>query len=163
MIQLPLAFDTGATPRLVVQGGLALAALLATAVLVTLLRHNVAAAIVLVASALITLCFVSLVVRTLPAARGTITDREVRVEPTMVWGWRLTGPTGGFPIASFRAVRYEQVAADPNIFAGSGRVLLVGGTVADLLIARTGDEGRALAHALADALKLRYEERFTGD
>ena len=160
MPALPYAFDTSATPRLIVHGVFALAAILAIGLAYSLMvsRHLVAAAVLGVCAA-IALLFGLRIAKNLTATIGVITASRVDVRPARALGIRLAGPSGSFPIRAFRAVRYEDIVADVEIIGSSGRVVLTGADAPDVLIARTGDEGRQLARALAAELKLPYDER----
>jgi hypothetical protein len=94
--------------------------------------------------------------------RGTITADAVVVQPGRLYGIRLAGPAGRFPLRQFAAVRVERIPAPVDVQGRSHeRVCLVGrdGTP-DILIARTAfDTGRTLGEEMARVLALPYEER----
>lgn len=83
------------------------------------------------------------------------------MEPASLYGMRLAGPVGPFPLQQFVAVRVERVPPPAWVQGGPHeRVSVVGrdGTP-DILIARTpGKAGRALGQELALALGLPYQE-----
>ena len=167
-VTLPYEFDTSAVVKLILRGVLALLVIMLVGILYSLLiSHSIAAALqLLLVSAIITY-FGRLFLRNLISSVGTITADTVMVQPGRLYGIRLSGPAGRFPIGQFEAVRVERVT-DPmighdTIVQGgpSERVCLAGrGHTPDILVARTElDAGRSLGNELASALKLPYREQ----
>jgi hypothetical protein len=166
-ITLPYEFDTSGVVKLILRGVIGLFFVLLLGVLYSLLiSHSLAAMVQLLLIAGIATYFGRIFLRNLPGSLGTITADAVVVQPGQVWGIRLAGPAGRFPISHFQAVRVERVPDPIGIPLGTQiqpheRVCLVGrvGTP-DILIARTErDAGRTLGNDLAAALKLPYDEQ----
>jgi hypothetical protein len=158
---LPFSFDTSATPALILQGILGLIGVAGAGVIYGLLvSRNLAGVIAMALVGLIAAFLGARSLQGVEAGRGTIHRDRVEVERARVWGIPLAGSSGRFPTRAFHAVRFEQVADRVEVFGTSGRVVLAGreGTP-EVLVARTGEEGRDLARGLAEALALPYEER----
>jgi hypothetical protein len=123
--------------------------------------HDRTAAIQLLLTGLIAAYFGRLFTKHLQGSRGVITSDAIVVEPAFLYGIRLAGPVGRFPLQRFSAIRVERVPPPAWVQGGPHeRVSVVGrdGTP-DILIARTsGDAGRALGRDLALALGLSYQE-----
>ena len=161
-VTLPYEFDTSRVVKLIMRGVLGLLLVVLLGVLYSLLvSHSTAAIIQLMLIAAIATYFGRLFLRNLTGSLGTITADAVVVQPGQLYGIRLAGPAGRFPISQFQAVRVERV---PNPIGMQiqphERVCLVGKTgTPDILIARTDrGAGRTVGNELATALKLPYQE-----
>ena len=162
-ITLPYTFDTSPVVRLVLRGVLALLLLVIVPGLVysLLISQRVVVAVQLLIIGLIAGYFGWIFLRNLSATRGSVGRDEVVLEPVLLYGLRLQGPVGRFPLRNFTAVRVERIP--PPMFAqGSNheRVTLLGreGTP-DILVARTSrGAGYALGRELANAVGLPYKE-----
>jgi hypothetical protein len=166
-VTLPYEFDTSRVVKLILRGVIGLLFVLLLGILYSLLiSHSLAAVVQLLLIAAIAMYFGRIFLRNLPGPLGTITADSVVVQPGQVWGIRLAGPAGRFPISHFQAVRVERVPNPIGIpletqIQPHERVYLLGkvGTP-DILIARTErDAGRTLGNDLAAALKLPYDEQ----
>ena len=127
-----------------------------------LVSHSIAAAIQLLLVAAVATYFGRLFLRNLTGSLGSIIPDAVVVQPGRLYGFRLAGPAGRFPISQFQAVRVERI---PNPIGmqirAHERVCLAGkqGTP-DILIARTDlDAGRTVGNELAAAMKLPFQEQ----
>ena len=162
-ITLPYEFDTGAVVKVILRGVLGILVVLLVGIFYSLLvSHSTAVIVQLLLIAAIATYFGRLFLRNLTGSLGTITADAVVVQPGRLYGLRLAGPTGRFPISQFQAVRVERIRTPPIDVQGGPheRVSLVGrkGTP-DILIARTAlDAGRTVGNDLATALKLPYQE-----
>jgi hypothetical protein len=162
-VVLPYRFDTSAVVKLILRGaGLLLLVIMAGILYSLFISGDRAASLQLLISGLIAGYFARLMLRNLTATRGTITRDGIQLEILELYGFRLHGPTGRFPLRAFSDVRVERVS--PPVFAQGGphaRVTLVGtaGTP-DVLVARAAsrEAGRALGQSLAAALGLPYNE-----
>ena len=162
-ITLPYEFDTSGVVKLILRGVLGLLLVVLLGIFYSLLAsHSIAVAIQLLLIAAVATYFGSLFLRNLTGSLGTITADAVVVQPGRLYGIRLAGPEGRFPISQFQAVRIERI---PNPIGMQiqphERVCLVGkkGTP-DILIARTDrNAGRTVGNELATAIKLPYEEQ----
>ena len=161
-VTLPYHFDTGSVGKLVLQGVLGLLLIVICGLLYTVLvRRDTLGAVLLGVVAVISLAFGRIFLNNLVSSRGTITGDAVEVEPANLYGVRLHGPGGRFPLWNFEAVRVER--APPLAWSPGGpyeRVILAGkpGTP-DILVARTDhDAGVALGRDLAAALRLPCQE-----
>ena len=162
-VALPFEFDTSGPVTVVLRGVLGLLfVVVVPGVLYSLfVSHKNAAVFALLIVAALTVYFGRLFLANLPGTRGTITAKAVIVQPGRVYGLRLAGPEGTFPIHQFTAVRVESAPPPIHVMGGlHERVSLVGknGTP-DILIVRTErGVGHALGRELAAALKLPVEE-----
>jgi hypothetical protein len=163
-VALPYSFDTSSVVKLILRGvlGLLLLVVVPGIAYSVLVSHSNAAAIQLFLVGLITVYFGRIFLRNLEASRGLITSDAVVVEPATLYGIRLHGLAGRFPLQKFNAIRVERVP--PPAFVQGGpheRVSLAGKEGApDILIARTShDHGRVLGRDLASALGLQYQEQ----
>lgn len=163
-VLLPYAFDTSGSVKLILRGVLGLLCLVVVpGILYSLiLSHNGIAALRLLLIGAVTTYFGLLFLRNLRSSQGVLTADAVVVEPGRVWGIRLAGPAGRFPLQQFQAVRVERISAP--VMAQGGRherVSLVGRDGApDILLARTAlDAGRTLGAELATTLHLPYQEQ----
>jgi hypothetical protein len=162
-VVLPYRFDTSAVVTLILRGAGLLLLVILTGIFYSLfISEDRGASLQLLISGLITGYFARLLLRNLTATRGTITRDGVELETLELYGFRLHGPTGQFPLQAFSCVQTERVS--PPVFAQGGphaRVTLVGtpGTP-DVLVARAAsrEAGRALGQSLAAALGLPYNE-----
>jgi hypothetical protein len=159
---LPYHFDTSSVVKLILRGaGLVLLVIGVCLIYSLFISQDHLASIQLLISGLIAGYFAWRLLRNLTATRGTITSDSVELELVELYGLRLHGPSGRFPLQAFRGVRVERVSAPAFEQGGTHeRVTLVGedGTP-DVLVARTSlDAGRALGRSLADALALPYNE-----
>lgn len=161
-VSLPYQFDTSDTPKVILRGVLGLLLLvIVPGILYSLLTDHPAAGLQLLLIGGLTIYFGYRFLGGLEASRGTVTADAVVVEPGTLYGIRLSGPAGRFPVQQFKAVRVQCITAP---FRAQGRsherVLLAGrdGTP-DILIARTAlGAGRSLGRELAAALGLTYDE-----
>ncbi len=162
-VVLPYEFDSSGTPALIVRGVLGLLFLVVVpGILYSLVvSRSVAAAAQLLIVGGVVVYFGRLFLRNLETARGTITQGVVVVQPGSLYGIRLAGPAGRFPVPQFESVRVERIPAPVEARGRHHeRVRLIGrkGTP-DILVARTAlDAGQPLGRGLAAALGLRYEE-----
>jgi hypothetical protein len=166
-ITLPYEFDTSGVVKQIMGGVLALLLVVLVGVFYSLLvSHSIPAMIQLLLIAAIAAYFGRVFLRNLTGSVGTITADAVVVQPGELFGIRLAGPAGRFPISQFQAVRVERIPNPIGIpletqIRPHERVCLVGkmGTP-DILIARTHlDAGRTVGNELATALKLPYQEQ----
>jgi hypothetical protein len=162
-ITLPFVFDTSPVVRLILRGVLALLLLVIVPGLLysLLISHQVVVAVQLCIIGLIAGYFGWIFFRNLSATCGSVGRDEVVLQPVVLYGVRLHGPVGRFPLRKFTAVRVERIP--PPLFAqGSSHervTLLGGGGTPDVLLARTSrGAGRALGRELADAIGLPYKE-----
>jgi hypothetical protein len=160
---LPYHFDTTPVVNLTFRGILGLLLLVvAPGILYSVFAsHQPAAAFQLLLVGALLVWFGQRFLRSLEATRGTITAEAVEVQPGMLYGVRLAGPRGRYPVRQFTAVRVERMGPPLDGPGGTHeRVRLVGrdGTP-DILVARTQrDAGRGLGQEIAAALGLPYEE-----
>lgn len=162
-LALPFEFDTSDVVATLLRGvlGLLLVVVLPGVVYSLFVSRNAAAALALLVVAALTAYFGRRFLANLSGSRGTITGDAVIVQPVRVYGIRLTGPEGTFPIHQFKAVRVERVSPPVEAYGGPhARVSLVGkDATPNILIARTAlDDGRALGRDLATTLKLPLDE-----
>jgi hypothetical protein len=161
-VSLPYRFDTSPVIKLILRGVLGLLLVVIAGMLYSLLvTHDRVAAVQLLLVAMIIVYFGRLFLRNLETSRGTIDRDQVLVDPVRLYGIRLHGPAGQFPLRGFQAVRVQRMLP-PEFAQGRSheRVVLLGteGTP-DILLARTSDDaGRALGRELATVLGLKYEE-----
>ena len=163
-ITLPYQFDTSGVVKLILRGVLGLLLVVLVGILYSLLvSQSIAAAIQLLLVTAVATYFGSLFLKNLTGSLGTITADAVVVQPGLLYGFRLAGPAGRFPIIQFQAVRVERIRTTIDVPGRPHeRVYLAGkdGTP-DILIARTAlDAGRTVGNELASALKLPYQEQF---
>lgn len=144
-ITLPYAFDTSGVVKLILRGVLGLLLVVLVGVLYSLLvSHSIAAAMQLLLVAAVATYFGSLFLRNLTGSLGTITADAVVVQPGRLYGIRLAGRAGRFPISQFQAVRVERITNPLGIqIRPHERAYLVGknGTV------WRGDPSRSLSRA----------------
>jgi hypothetical protein len=159
---LPFRFDTSPVVVSIMRGVWALLLIIAAAAAYALaVTRRPEVTLGLVAAGLIALYFARLFLASLTGSRGTITPNAVTVEAVRVFGFRLAGPEGTFPIQQFRVVRVERVSPPTEGYGGPhARVYLAGADgTPDILVARTSvDEGRVLGRELAAALALPIED-----
>ena len=160
---LPYHFDTAGVVTTIVRGIAALLCVIAIGVLYsTFISRSIAAAAGLFAIGVGVVVLGKIVLGNLEGTRGVITRAAVAVQPGGVFGLRMKGPAGTFPIARFKEVRVERILPSADMQSrGHERVLLLGkkGTP-DILIATMDlDVGRALGRDLAAALNLPFKEQ----
>jgi hypothetical protein len=165
-LTLPYEFDTSAVVKTIVRGGLELLGIvIVPGIFYSLLvSHRVAAAVQLLLIGAVVTFFGRVFLRNLTGSRGRITADAVIVEPATVYGLRLHGPVGTFPIRDFERVRVECIFGPLGTSYAPRwheRVSLIGkGGTPEILIARTDlDAGRAVGHEVAAALGLAYQEQ----
>ncbi len=113
-ITLPYEFDTSGFVKLILRGVLGLLLLVLVGILYSLLvTQSIAAAIQLSLVAAVATYFGRLFFRNLTGSLGTITADAVVVQPSRLYGVRLPGPAGRFPISQFQAVRVERILTPP--------------------------------------------------
>ena len=161
-VALPYRFDTSPIIKLILRGVLGVLLVVVAGMLYSLLvSHDRVAALQLLLVTLIVLYFGRLFLRNLETSQGTIDRHEVVAEPVILYGIRLHGPAGRFPLRQFQAVRVQRIPP-PEFAQGRSheRVVLLGTQdTPDILLARTSeDAGRALGRDLATALGLPYQE-----
>jgi hypothetical protein len=164
-LSLPYEFDTSGVVKVILRLVLGLLGIVMLGIPYALfISHSKAGAALLVVIAALVTLFGRLVLTNLVGARGTITAEAAVVHPVTLYGLRLGGPEGRFPIQQFEAVRVEQSPGPVNVQGGTHeRVSLVGrdGTP-DILVARTErSAGKFLGRDLATALRLPYQEKQT--
>jgi len=101
----------------------------------------------------------------LTTARGVITADAIDLDPTSLYGIRLTGPVGRFAIEQFEAVRVERTSVPFDVQGTGGELVrLVGkhGTPNVLIARTTPNAGKILGRELAAAVGLHYEEANAG-
>jgi len=164
-LKLPYEFDTTGVVKVVLGGTLGLlAVVIVPGILYSLfVSHSTAASVQLLLIGGVTAIFGRVLLRNLTGARGSITPEAVVVEPSRLYGIRLPGQSGTFPMEQFKAVRVERIFGPLRTAQAPRwheRVCLMGkpGTP-DILVARTAlDAGIAMGHGLATALNLPYVE-----
>jgi hypothetical protein len=161
-VTLPFEFDTSGVVGTVLRGVLALLVIVVAGAAYSLVvSRRPAAGLGLLVVAAIVVYFGRLFLVNLGATRGSITANAVIVRPVRLYGIRLAGVEGTFPIDRFKAVRVERASPPTEAYGGPhARVYLAGrDATPDVLVARASvEEGRALGRGLAAALGLRLEE-----
>jgi hypothetical protein len=163
-VTLPFEFDTRGVVEVILRGvlGLLLVVVVPGLLYAFFVSQSVATAAALLVIAAMVMYFGRLFLRTLHGSTGTITADAVVVRPDRLYGIRLAGPAGTFPIQRFKAVRVERSSAPMgNETQWHERVSLVGKEdTPDILVARTTlDAGRIMGAELAAALHLPLEEQ----
>jgi hypothetical protein len=160
---LPFHFDTAGVVTTIVRGVAALLCVLVAGVLYSaLVSGRMAAAAGLLVVALGVVWLGRIMLANLEGTRGVITRQGVVVHPGGVYGMRMAGPAGTFPLRQFRQVRVDRVLPSADMQSrGHERVVLVGneGTPEILLVRADLDAGRTLGRDLAAALNLPFDER----
>jgi hypothetical protein len=161
--RLPFRFDTAGVVTTIVRVVAALLCVLVAGVvyLFFVRRHTAAAAGLLALSAGV-VWLGRAVLANLEGTRGVITRDAVHVHPGGVYGMRMAGPAGTFPLQTFKQVRVDRVLPSEDTQSrGYERVLLVRKqALPDILVAREDlDVGRVLGRSLAEALGLPFDER----
>jgi hypothetical protein len=161
--RLPFRFDTAGVVTTIVRGVAGLVAILAGGGVYTIVvRRQAASAAALLAIGGGLVWIGRAVLANIEGTRGVITRESVSVHPGGVYGMRMAGPAGTFPLTMIKEVRVDRVLPGENMqSSGYERVLLVRkqGTP-DILIAREDlDIGRTLGRNLAEALGLPFDER----
>lgn len=163
VVRLPFRFDTAGVVTTIVRAIAGLVSLLAASVVYMLfVRRQTAPAAGFLAIGGGVVWVGRVVLANLEGTRGVITRDTVVVHRGGVFGMRMAGPAGTFPLTMIKQVRVDRVLPSDDMQSrGYERVLLVPklGTV-DILIAREDlDIGRALGRSLAEALGLPFDER----
>jgi hypothetical protein len=162
-VKLPLDFDTGSEVKSILRGVLALLfVVMVPGLSYTLFisRNRTATAALLIVAA-IAMYFGMLFLKNLRGSKGTITAEAVDIEAARLYGVRLPGPAGRYPMDRFSAVRVERIAPPLEIYGrGQERVSLVGNDgTSDIIVARAEvGAGSTLGKQLAAALQLPFEE-----
>ena len=127
-IVLPYEFDTSSVVKLILRGVLGLLLVVLFGILYSLLvSHSIAAAIQLLLVAGLASYFGRLFLGNLTGSVGTITADAVVVRAERLYGIRLAGPSGRFPIKQFQAVRVERIPNPVGIqIQRHERVCLIG-------------------------------------
>ncbi|HZE59183.1 MAG TPA: hypothetical protein VE085_01355 [Burkholderiales bacterium] len=162
---LPYEFDTTGVVKVILRGVLGLLALvILPGIFYSLfVSHSTAAAVQLLLIGGVVAIFGRVFFRNLIGSQGTITPDAVVVQPSTLYGIRLAGPAGTFPMQQFEAVRVERIFGPLRTAQAPRwheRVSLKGkGGAPDILIARTAlNAGVPLGHELAMVLSLPYVE-----
>ena len=160
-VTLPFEFDTSDVVTTILRGVLGLLFVVVAGAAYSLVARKPAAGLGLLMVAAIIVYFGRLFLANLTASRGIITANAVIVRPVRLYGIRLSGVEGNFPIDRFKAVRVER--ASPPVEGHGGphaRVYLVGkDPTPDVLVARAVvEEGRMMGRSLATVLALPLEE-----
>jgi hypothetical protein len=164
-VQLPWSFDTTTVWRTILIGAFGLNALLALGLVVKLLSGRWPDAAAVGVSEALVAGFTVVFIRRQEGSRGTLFRDRVTVEPNVVFGVRLLGPRGSYPLHGFRGVEVECRAGrpdtSPNAAGPHELVWLMGqpGTP-NIVLARTQDgAGRALGREIGAVLALPVSER----
>jgi hypothetical protein len=157
-VTLPYRFDTSriAVPALRFWCALLLVLVASAAYTLFVSRRPAAAAGVLVVAGIV-VYFGRLFIAHWVATTGTVTSSSVTVHRVRLFGFRLAGPEGTFPIDRFRSVRVERAPPPLEGPGGAHARVYLGGhdETPDILLARKDlEEGRAFARDLAAALAL---------
>jgi len=161
-VTLPYHFDTSSPGTFLIAGAAGLLGVVVVGLLYTaLVSHQAAAALALAIVGALTIYFGRLFLINFPASRGRITADAVTVEAARVFGLRLAGPEGTFPIGHFKGVLVAHLPPPVGAYGVQHeRVSLIGrdGTP-EILVARTRlGEGRAFGRELGALLRLPVEE-----
>jgi hypothetical protein len=164
-ITLPYRFDTSNVWRTILKGAFALNAVLLFGVLYTLLaRREWATSLGLALCELVVLGFTLILIRFQEGSVGTLTSDRVVIEPNVLLGVPLPGPSGPYALSRFSAVRVEfrsgAVTASPNAGGPNEVVWLAGrpGTP-DIALALTDNRmGGDVGREFGALLKLPLEE-----
>lgn len=165
MITLPYRFDTSGVWHTILKGAFGLNALLVLCILFALLAtREWKTALGLLLIELVTLGFTRIFVRAQQGSVGTLWSDRVVIEPNVLFGIALPGPTGTYTLDRFAGVRVEfrSAPARPDVQGGGPHELvwLAGkpGTP-DVLVARTQDRvGRTVGRELGLLLGLPVKE-----
>src|SRR5262245_33381654 len=164
-ISLPYRFDTSHTWRTILKGAFGLNAVLVFGILYTLLiRREWWTSLGLALCAVIVFGFTWVLVRFQEGSVGTLTSDQVVIEPNVLLGIVLPGPSGAYVLDRFSAVRVEfrsgAISTDGNAGGPNEVVWLAGrpGTP-NIALARTDDRaGAAVGRELGALLGLPVEE-----
>jgi hypothetical protein len=165
-VALPYEFDSTGVVKLILRGVLGLLVILVVpGILYSLfISHSLAAGVQLLLIGAFMAWFGRVVFRNLTGSTGTITADAVVVQSARLYGIRLPGPAGRFPLRQFTAVQVVRVFGPLRTTQTPRwheRVYLVGSaSTPDILIARTDlDAGITLGRELARLLGLAYQEQ----
>lgn len=164
-ITLPYRFDTSNVWRTILKGAFALNAVLLLGMLYTLLvRRDWLTSLGLVLCELVVLAFTRIFIRFQEGSVGTLTSDQVVIEPNVLLGIPLPGPSGTYTLSRFSAVRVElrsgNVTTSPNAGRPHEVVWLAGrpGTP-DIALALTDNRtGGDVGREFGVLLKLPVEE-----
>src|SRR5262249_11803784 len=107
-ISLPYRFDTSSVWRTILKGAFGLNALLTFSILFTVLvSRELPKALGLVLMELLVLYFTRVFMRFQEGSIGTLSSDRVVIEPNVLLGVRLPGPSGTYTLDRFSAVRVE--------------------------------------------------------
>jgi hypothetical protein len=164
-LTLPYEFDTTGVVKVILRGVLGVLALvILPGVLYSLfISHSMAATVQLIVIGSVVTVFGFVFFKNLTGSHGIITTDAVVVHPTRLYGIRLSGPEGTFPLQRFKAVQVERIFGPLRTTQAPRwheRVSLTGhGGTPDIIIARTDlHAGIAMGRELATVLDLPYLE-----
>jgi len=164
-ITLPYRFDTSNVWRTILKGAFAINAVLLFGMLYTLLvRREWATSLGLALCELVVFGFTRIFIRFQEGSVGTLTSDRVVIEPNVLLGIPLPGPSGSYALGRFSAVRVEfrsgAVTPIPNAGGPNEVVWLAGrpGTP-DIALALTDNRmGGDVGREFGALLKLPVEE-----
>src|SRR5512137_366825 len=164
-ITLPYRFDTSSVWRTILKGAFAINAVLLFGMLYTLVvRREWATSLGLALCELVVFGFTRIFIRFQEGSVGTLTSDRVVIEPNVLLGIPLPGPSGTYALGRFAAVRVEfrsgNVTTSPNAGRPNEVVWLAGrpGTP-DMALALTDNRmGRDVGREFGALLKLPVEE-----
>ena len=165
-LTLPYEFDSSGVIKVILRLVLSLLGIVVVPGIAysLFISHSTAGVALLIVVGVSVIGFGRLVLKNLLVAHGTITAEVVVVRPVKLFGLRLAGSAGRFPIHQFEAVRVERSSGPVDAQGGPNEMVsLIGrdGTP-DILVARTeSGAGMSLGHELATALRLPYQEQQT--
>src|SRR3954468_14373850 len=104
--RLPFHFDTAGVVTTIMRGVAALLCVLAAGALYSLfVQHRIGSATALLAIGVGVVWFGRSVLSNLEGTHGVITREAIVVQPGGVYGMRMAGPAGTFPMATIKEVR----------------------------------------------------------
>jgi len=163
-ITLPYRFDTSSVWHTILKGAFGLNAILMLGFLYSLIARPWTTALAVGVLEVVVLGFTRVFVRFQEGSVGVLSSDRVVVEPNLLLGVTLPGPSGTYPLDRFSAVRVEfrsgNIQADTRSTGPCELVWLVGrpGTP-DVALARTQDRaGRAVGQEFGALLGLPVEE-----
>ena len=162
-IRLPYDFDTVAVWRTILKGMFGLQLVIVPGILYSIfVSKDLVAATGLLAIGVVWAGFTRIFVKNLDGCTGTLDADEIVVKPGDLYGFRLPGPQGRFPLHQFSGVLVKESLGpiQPGVQGGPHeKIYLIGkdGTP-DILIARTERRtGAALGREFGTLLGLRCE------
>ena len=162
-IAMPYRFDTSAVWRTILTGAFGLNALLIICVAFCAIARPWPTTAALAGTELFVLVFTRLLIKHQEGSVGTLSPDRVDVEPNVLFGLSLPGPSGSYSLDRFSAIRVEFRSGpiQPGVQGGPNEVIwLVGrnGTP-DVALARTDEgAGRIVGKQFGAALGLPVEE-----